>query len=85
MHRKNILNTWGDRVSHTLLFGILFVIILFNFEQFLLFRKFRFMVIDSKTFFHKTTSEIRYIPFDRGFDSTHSLKIFLNRAAGKIL
>ena len=31
-----------------------------------------FSVFDSKTFFHRTTSEIGYKPFDREFDSTHS-------------
>ena len=33
---------------------------------------FSFSVFDSKTFFHRTTSEIGYIPFDREFDSTRS-------------
>ena len=46
-----------------------------------------FIVLDSKTFFHRTTSEIGCILFDREFDSTHfyrkTSKII--PAAGKIL
>src|ERR1700733_6270849 len=72
MRRKNILNTWSDRVSRRLPFGMLFVIIYQILKNFLCFRKFRFLVFDSKTFFHRTTLEIGYIPFDREFDSTHS-------------
>jgi hypothetical protein len=33
MHRTNIVNIWGNRVNNELPFGILFVIILLNFEQ----------------------------------------------------
>ena len=46
-----------------------------------------FSVLDSKTFFRRTTSEIGYIPFDREFDSTHSYrkKTKKNRVPGVLL
>jgi hypothetical protein len=70
MHSNNILNIQIDVADRGLSFDILFIIFQLDFE--IILKILILSVIDSKTSFHKTTSEIGYIPFDREFDSTHS-------------